>query len=288
MDMSLLSTYGGNQDNTYGVYLTKISFTGSIIWEKECFSGFFTTGRNISTDSENSIVILCEQTLPPDYKFYSRIAKMDSDGNLLWSNDFYPEHLNQPETIITDKQDNYIAIIDSITDHFGAGETRVSVPVVNKISKDGTILWTKRLDSDNGLAWISRASVDNDNNIIIAHQPGSENVVLKLDPSGNTLWKKTLTSDIIGFERMREVTVDNENNILIIGDSSPPKYLALLSLSPGGEVTSKKLYHKLHDAHEYYGNSIKKVSDIKIVVATTKFSPLETSVFYMSSGFDIL
>ncbi len=249
-------------------------------------SGYSTWGPNISSDSDNSIVILCQQTLPPDYKSYSRISKIDSDGNLLWSNDFYPEILNQPETIITDKQDNYIAITDSITDHYGAGETRVSVPVVNKINKDGTTLWTKTLDSDNGLAWITRASIDNDNNIIIAHQPGFKNVVLKLDPSGNTLWKTTLTSDIIGFERMREVTVDNENNIYIIGYSNSPRWVALVSLSPDGVVLHKRLYNE--EGSEYYGNSIKYVSDKKLVLLTTKYSPLKASVFYMSNGFGLL
>ena len=202
------------------------------------------------------------------------------------ANDLYPGILNQPETIITDKQDNYIAVIDSITDHYGARETRVSVPVVNKINKDGTTLWTKTLDSDNGLGWITRASTDNDNNIIIAHQPGSLNVVLKFDPSGNTLWKTTLPSDIIGFERMREITVDNENNIYIIGDSKSPKWVALVRLSPDGEVLGKKLYNGL--GSEYYGNSIRYVSDKKLVLLTTKFSPFEAAVLYMSNGFGLL
>jgi outer membrane protein assembly factor BamB len=291
----LLSTYSGNPDNTYGVYLTKISFTGNIIWEKEIFSGFFTWGPNITSDSENAIVILCSQTLPPDHKFYSRLAKLDSDGNLLWSNDFYPEILNQPETIITDRQDKYIAIVDSITDHYGAGETRISVPIVNKINSDGTTLWTKTLDSDNGLAWMTRAAVDNDNNIIIAHQPGSKNVVLKLDPSGNMLWKKILTNDIISFERMREITIDNENNIYIIGDSNAPKWVALIRISPDGAVLNKKLYYKDPsedpdniDPSEYLGNSVKYVPDNKLVVLATEYSPFEAAVFYMTNGFDLL
>jgi outer membrane protein assembly factor BamB len=282
----ILSTYSGSQDNTYGVYLTKISITGNIIWEKEYLSGFSSWGPNITTDSDNSIIILCEQTLPPDYKFYSRIVKLDSDGNVLWSNDFFPDVLNQPETIITDHQENYIAIIDSITDHFGPGEDRVSVPVVHKISKDGTILWTKTLESDNGRGWSSRATADNDNNIIITHESQSQYVVLKLDQNGNQIWKSTITNDILDLARMREVIADNENYLYVIGDSKFQNRTALLRITPDGTVSKTKEYPT--DGTVYTGNSIKYVPDKKVIVLSTRCSPYEASVIYMSNGFEIL
>lgn len=278
----ILSTYGGNLDYTYGVYLTKISFTGDIIWQKEYFSGVLSWGPNITSDSDNSILILCEQAYSPDYNYYSHIAKIDTNGNLLWSNDFFPEVLNRPETIITDKQDNYIAIIDSITDNNG------TMPVVHKINKDGTILWTKALESNNGLGWLARAKVDNDNNIIIAHQPGSNNSVLKLDPSGNILWKSTINQNIISFAYMRDITVDNENNIYIIGDSNSPSWLALARISPAGEVLNSKLYRDYVPTSEYYGNSIKYISGKNLVVLTTKYQPIQVSVFFMNNAFELL
>jgi outer membrane protein assembly factor BamB len=282
----LLSTYGGNQDYTYGVYLTKISFSGSILWEKEYFSGVITWGPNICSDSDNSIIVMCEQAATPDYKFYSRIAKLDSEGTLLWSFDIDPGYLNQPETIITDKQDNYIAIVDSITDNFGAGETRVSVPVVSKINKDGETIWKKRLDSDNGLGWRSIALADKDNNIIVAHQPGGQNVVLKVDPSGNTIWKRTLTGDFNPFERMKEITVDSENNIYIVGETGGLKMLALIKLSPAGEPLLKKLY-KVQNS-EYIGYSIKTVTENKLVILSLKYSPFVAAVFFMTNAFGLL
>lgn len=302
----ILSTTSESPTETNdGVRLTKVSFEGEKIWEKKYFSGVISVGPNIASDRSNSIIVGCEQALTPDYRFYSRIARIDSDGNLLWNFDMYPGILNQPSTIVTNKQDDYIAIIDSITDCWACEQSRVSVPIVHKINKEGKILWKKRLDSNNGKGWISIAAIDNNNDIVIAYEPGNRDgsfyynnkVIIKINNSGNIIWQTTLKKEMFegrtdnsgGFEEMREITIDNKNNIYVIGNINEdfywgPRRLAIAKLNTSGEVIKTKIYK---EESEYWGMSIKSSLNDKLIVLAWKYFPYEMAVFYINSELEI-
>lgn len=302
----ILSTTSESPTETNdGVRLTKVSFDGEIIWEKKYFSGVISVGPNITTDKDNSIIVACEQALTPDYRFYSKIAIIDSDGNLLWNFDMYPGILNQPRTIITNKQDDYIAIIDSITDCHTCEQDRVLVPIVHKIDKEGKILWKSRLDSDNGRGWSSITAIDNNNDIIITYEPGIKNgglynhkkVIMKLNNSGNILWRTTLNKDMFegitdnsgGFEEMREITLDQENNIYVVGNinenvSWGPRRLAIVKLSTNGEVIKTKIFK---EESEYWGMYIESLLDDRLILLAWKYFPYEIAVFYINGELEI-
>lgn len=302
----ILSTTSESPTETNdGVRLTKVSFDGEIIWEKKYFSGVISVGPNIAVDKDNSVIVACQQALTPDYRFYSRIAKFDSNGNLLWDYDMYPGILNQPGTIVTNKQNDFIAIIDSITDCHTCEQDRVSVPIVHKMDKDGKILWKSRLDSDNGRGWSSIIAIDNNNDIIIAYEPGNQKnsfyynkkVIIKMDNFGNIIWQTTLDQDMFegrtdnagGFEEMREIAIDEKNNIYVIGNINEdifwgPRRAAIAKLNRNGEVIKTKIYK---EDSQYQGLSIESLSNDRLIVLANKYFPYEIAVFYINGELEI-
>ncbi|GEM_PF-5142274 len=302
----ILSSNGSTQlQGNDGIRLTKVSFEGEKIWEKEYFSGVLSVGPNITTDNDNCIMVALEQAFPFDVPFYSRLARFDSDGNLLWDFDMYHGLLNQPKSVVTNKLNEYIVIIDSITDCHTCMQDRVVIPIVHKIDKEGNILWKKRLESNNGRGWKAIADIDNNNDIIIAHEPGSlegsiyhnKLIITKLDSSGNTIWSTSIKKEMFkgrtdystGFAEVHEIEIGHDNNIYVIGYINEqiffgPHRLAIAKLNTNGEVIKTKIYN---EESQYWGMSIKSLSDDKLIVLAKKFWPYEIAVFYIDSELEI-
>jgi outer membrane protein assembly factor BamB len=303
----LLSTTADSPiENDDGVCLTKISFSGEIIWEKKYFLGAISYGSNITRGINNTIVLACEQEAStPDHRYYSIIARIDGNGELIWNFSIHTEFVNRPETITTDEEDDYVAIIDDITMCDTCRQDLFSVPVVYKIDKNGEILWKKELESDNGRGWTSIAAIDGNNDIVVAHEPGNQigsfyyndKLLLKLDNSGQIIWQTMLKNEMFegrtvnagGFEQMREIVFDEENNIYVVGNINEDKFfgprrLAIAKFSPAGEVLKTKIYK---DELQYQGVSIHSIPDDRLVVLSMKYFPWEFAVFYINDELEI-
>ena len=273
---------------------------------KNFFSGTIALGPNITADNDDAIIVQCNMAINPNYNFYTRIGRIDSDGNLLWKMDIHPTMINNPETIITDRENNYITIIDSITDCHTCLQDRISYPIVNMIDKNGKIVLEKKLDSDNGRNRTSIAAIDNGNNIVIAYEPGKQKssfyedskVALKMDNSGKVMRKTTLTQAMFtgktssygGFDKMREIAIDSQNNIYIVGYINEdiffgPYRLAIAKLNAQGVVVQTKIFK---DDYEYWGISIKSLNTNKLVVLSWKFHPYQMAVCYVDADLNIL
>ncbi len=229
----LLSTYAGSpitSDNS--IYLTKVSTDLRITWEKSLLSGVISTGPNICSAFGDSFIIASQQFLTPDGKFYTHVTKFDGEGAPVWQSDLFPGAISQPETVFKIEDGSYAVIADSITDCLSCPQDRVSVPTVLIFNEDGKVTLKKKLDSNNDRGWQTKATTDNNKDIIVAYEPGYQDgnayqnqmVLMKLSKTGNIVWQtylvkvvNRLVTDIVGFNEINDLTVDSQNNIYIIG-----------------------------------------------------------------------
>lgn len=299
----LLSTYAGSPiTSDIGIYLTKVSTDLKVTWEKTLLSGVISTGPNICSASGDSFVVASTQSLTPDGKFYTLVSKFDGEGIPVWQSDLFPGAISQPETVFKIEDGSYGVIADSITDCLSCPQDRVSVPTVLIFNEDGKVALKKKLDSNNDRGWKTRATTDNNKDIIVAYEPGYQDdntyqhqmVLLKLNKAGNILWQtylvkvvSRLVTDIVGFSEMNDLTVDSQNNIYVIGSSgySLNSRLLIAKFSPDGTLIKKETF--LIDKM-CQGMSIKFVSENKLIVVGNKLSPYQLSVFYINTDLVML
>ncbi len=97
--------------------------------------------------------------------------------------------------------------------------------VLLKYDPEGILLWEKVFDANLETFYIYEPDIalDSAGNIIMTgFVSGPDYLVVKHDPSGNVLWTKTYDSS--GWDIAYDVVVDNDDNIIVTGDTATIKY----------------------------------------------------------------
>lgn len=138
---------------------------------------------------------------------------------------------------------NFIGTVDfdiSPTSSYNLTASGTSYDIfIAKYSSNGNLLWAKRIGDDNGLEESGYSVVIDDfNNVIVTgffagivdFDPSSTNVsnlvstwdasfLLKLNSNGDFLWaQKIAEQDQMGWDFGIHVSIDNSNNIYVVGD----------------------------------------------------------------------
>ncbi len=161
---------------------------------------------SVAVDSNNNIIVAgYEGSSNNPFK----VAKFDSNGNLLWAKTYDVDGVNdQAYGIAVDPNDNIIATGFS-------GNDMLTI----KYSSSGSRLWAKTHTESlasftNGLS----VATDSYGSIFVAglYQISSQDnwIVLKYDNNGNVVWKNLNTG--IGYAAYA-IAVDSANNILAAG-----------------------------------------------------------------------
>jgi len=96
--------------------------------------------------------------------------------------------------------------IDNADNIFTIGSTG-STAFVSNWNTSGILQWTRNI---NNLVNVSSCETDSSGNVYVV----GDNIVLKLDPSGATLWSKELT---VTSAKITDLYIDNTDNIIIVG-----------------------------------------------------------------------
>lgn len=200
--------YGGSSGN----FISKISPTGELIWQKY-FDGL--DPYKVSPSGEDDFVILGRN--PNDQTSPMMLAKFDRNGNQIWGREYFISNLStdaSPEELLYS--------IDELPDEqgfvlgFTYGVT-VKKPYIMKVDADGAVAWTKGFKRD-GLTGsyqkLSSIVVTPENEILYAidgarylETSPTSAFYGKLDFSGSPLWG-----------RQEEEQFDRIQNILLLPD----------------------------------------------------------------------
>ena len=213
----------------------KISNTGSIEWRKY-FGG---TNTEICYDAvevvDGYLLIGSSDSLDVDiknnkgsYDFW--VVKIDKNGLLVWEKSFGGKEIDESYQIIKTADNNFLIV----------GETRSSDQDVSS-QNGGADVWVLKIDSNGEMLWektygganfdaAKAITLTNDGNFLIAgntrsvdndvtNNNGENDVwVLKINPSGNLIWQKTIGGS--GIDLANDIVELNDNSILVVGESN--------------------------------------------------------------------
>ncbi len=178
------------------------------------------------------------------------ILKLNADGGFIWVKQLGGAGNQLSESIAVDQNGNVsvVGVFSQTTDFDpGVGEFNLTATsfadmYVVKLNVNGDFLWSKQVghnDLDLGMEVFPVHTLDVDGNIVITGtyyftidvDPGPEvlnftaigylnTFILKLDLDGTLIWAKNigLTSPDAGVVSCRDVKVDDDNNIVVVGE----------------------------------------------------------------------
>ena len=261
-----------------GLYLRKFAPDGSVLWTEQLKGPAASNGGFLraSSDGYNLMVVTDAIYITGNITGVINdaainvgsgdafILKYSLDGSLIWGKQFGTSQQDFGRALALDSSGN-IYVTGSTHGDF---ETNTDINDWNvylaKFSASGNQLWAKNfpcgLETDSDPAttcsddYAQGITVDKENNVIVVgHTTNSlygqvsgsgDSLILKINPSGTVIWGKQFGE--VGGDWGRDVAIDSQNNIYIVGDtqggldSDDPNYQQgwdgyVMKLSPTGE-----------------------------------------------------
>ncbi|MEM9926172.1 MAG: DUF4114 domain-containing protein [Cyanobacteria bacterium P01_D01_bin.50] len=226
------------------VFITKLDSNGNVIWAEQLgdtgvgmdfavsiktdnLSNTYITGIK-DTDTETDIF-----ADPTSIDGEAFIAKIDSTGNLVWTQDFDSTSSSYGQDIVTDEvSNNYV--IGNFSGDVNLGNQTLSSSgdtdiFVTKLNSDGNVEWNQKFGStlsDTGNA----ISLDSASNLYITgnfedtitfgdttltSNGEKDAFIAKLDNSGNIVWAQSFGGT--SLDSGAKISVDEQDNIYVTG-----------------------------------------------------------------------
>jgi hypothetical protein len=231
------------------VYLLKIDSVGNIIWTRT-YGGFSLDAASYVEQTSDGGYIIAGQTMSfgaGDNDFY--IIKTDSSGDSLWTRVYGGSGSDECRSIQQTSDGGYI--VGGITYSYGAGDADV---YLLKTDPDGDTLWTRTYggtDED----WCNYVQQTSDGGYISAGWTMSfgagwqDAYLLKIDPSGDTLWTRTFGGETSDYGYSAQQTADG--GYVVAGGSysyGAGNYdFYLIKTDPSGDTLWTRTYGGIYD-----------------------------------------
>ncbi|NJO58573.1 MAG: DUF4114 domain-containing protein [Richelia sp. RM2_1_2] len=242
--------FGNNSLTSVGdsdVFVTKLDSNGNVIWAEQLENTALGVdiGIGVSSDdlgnayvigikdadTETDIFDISEDSSSVEGEGF--ISKLDSSGNLVWTQNFDSTSLSSGTDIATDKVGNSYVIGTFLSDVTLGNQTLLSAGntdiFLTKLDIDGNIEWSQNLGgtlSDTG----NSISLDSAGNIYVTgsfedtvsfgdttltSNGESDAFIAKLDNNGNIVWAQSFGGTLLDFGN--KLSVDDKDNIYVTG-----------------------------------------------------------------------
>jgi len=226
--------------------LLKLDSSGNVVWKKTFGEGDYSSPNFIGQTSDGGFVVTGRTTSFVTGHADAFLLRLDSSGNIAWKKILRGNSDNQANSVQQTSDGGFI--IAGYTYSFGAG-SRDSLLL--KVDSSGNIAWKKIFGGRGDDQALFAQQTSNGGFIIAGHtdpysDDGSEYgpFVLKLDPSGNMVWKKAASEGISSSVNFIGQTPDG--GFIVAGDTwatpDGTPQLFLIKLDPSGNIVSKKLF----------------------------------------------
>ncbi|MCI5056281.1 MAG: SBBP repeat-containing protein [Flavobacteriales bacterium] len=244
----------GNVD----LFIVKYDHNGNCIWAKSAGSASLDIASDITIDDDGNLYVVGYYSQNINFDNISKsssgevdafIAKIDQNGNYQWI-----ETINGPVDVWS-----YAVYFNTMNKNvYLAGDYGVSLTCGNSnlglistggyegylasIDKQGNFTWIKNLGAPNSDQFVKDMTIDNNGSIYVYGdfqdnidfgtgitlttdiKPDKVPFLVKFDLSGAAQWAKKIErssqSNINGFTRSTDITIDNLDNVLITGYSA--------------------------------------------------------------------
>jgi hypothetical protein len=187
--------------------------------ESWSFSQNFSPGpdeiTSVAVDLENNVILAGFDSEPGNPQW--RVVKLNKFGERLWDYTLNPsKKADVIADVKTDSRNNII--LAGYEKSLGNDRWRIE-----KLDPDKKLLWGYGLDVSDGADVLNAIALDSQDNIIgVGYDffPGDAQWrVVKLDKKGKRLWQWSFNPSL-GFDELRGVAVDSEDNIIVGGYES--------------------------------------------------------------------
>ncbi len=204
----------GNTD----VYILKTDYCGNYLWDKAYGGTEVDWAEDIVSTKDKGYAIAGYMTIPSHNNNYNvMLIKTDSMGTLQWIKHYGGSDWDMGHSLVETTDSGFI--IAGETYSFGNGNNDV---LIMKTDKNGDSLWSKAYGGVNeNVAY--DISACHDGNFIVAGKTNSfgkggyDIYLLKIKPSGDTLWTKTYGDTLDDFGYAAIETYDH--GIVITGST---------------------------------------------------------------------
>lgn len=223
-------------------WILKLDASGNISWQKSYgFSGADDGMSLIQTNDSGFLLtgvldVSASGGLGNSKSFAKKHAggdywaiKLDATGDKMWSKFYGGSFTDTPNDVIQTNDNGYIIVGGSDSNDVDITNNKGSYDFwVIKISETGTLVWEKSFggsEIDEAMA----ITKTNDGNFIIVGDTRSDDFdvsknngvadlwIIKISPSGDLLWEKTLGG--INFDAARSISQTQDNGYIISGNS---------------------------------------------------------------------
>jgi hypothetical protein len=205
------------------IYVAKLDVNGDHLWSKRFGNALYQYGTTTATDGAGNVLLTGvfqgavdfgggPLTSAGDVDIY--LAKLDANGNHLWSKRFGDPEYQSAITIATDSAGNVFlaGLVVGIVD-FGGGPIENAENFVAKLDADGNHLWSTSLGAH--AMGATKFGIDDAGNVLFAGiLEGDALAVAKLDADGNHVWYKVFESE---SQHVIGIAIDSAGDVLITG-----------------------------------------------------------------------
>lgn len=195
-------------------FLSVLSSTGDVQWQKQYSSGYLDRPREAASDANGNIYLCGATRANGTVPYQAFVAKLDSSGTILWQKTL--------TSATSNVEANGIAI-DGVGNVYVTGYVTNSTSDVLLVKYDtnGFLQWQRTLGSFRTNVG-RRVAVDSNGDICVcgyAQDTGATTLDLgltaKYDPSGTLLWQRTLADSVDVF--LTGMDTDANANIYVSG-----------------------------------------------------------------------
>ncbi|MGZ3774318.1 MAG: DUF7483 domain-containing protein [Pseudobdellovibrionaceae bacterium] len=265
----------------YYALMYKLNSSGTMQWQTQYFFGPNAKVRAIKFDSSENLYIAIQGSSGGGSNAY--VAKFNSSGTMSWCNSITVPAADTYTSIYTQNSLD----IDSSGNIYCAITDYSSRSALVKLDSTGAFQWSRSFGTN---LYGGNVAVDSSNNIYMA-TVDSKRTVVKYDPSGNVLWKKT-----IALNSDYALSQYDNGGLLTLGDKlyiygtdsdlagSNTGYPVIVKIKQDGTSMNGGAYVNMSDsALTITNNPITAVANAGITFSASSYT-LNTTSFAASSG----
>ena len=211
------------ENNGSDIAVAKFDSSLNLIWERT-FSGNATSSADRPSDMKldrSGNILISGNVLNVSSSADYFVAKISSEGNVLWQNQYGGIYSDLPSSISSDNSGNCY-VTGSSRNGTGLGAEDI---LTLKISASGALEWTSLFNgSANGSDGGNSVAVDTNGNVYVGgySDRGSVQVtyfILKLDQTGQMIWSDRYSVTAEPEDFIYSIVMDEESSVYVTGIS---------------------------------------------------------------------